>query len=85
MAAGVRVDGEVLPADAVVVAMGPWSNLAAAWLPLPMAVSGLKYHSAILENPPDTEVPPPPPPPFPLYRIPRTHLGELACVASGPC
>ncbi|MDX1514442.1 MAG: FAD-dependent oxidoreductase, partial [Gammaproteobacteria bacterium] len=41
---GVRVDDEVLTADAAVIAMGPWSILAAAWLPLP-AVGGLKSHS----------------------------------------
>jgi glycine/D-amino acid oxidase-like deaminating enzyme len=43
---GVAVDGEVLPADAVVIAMGPWSMLAAQWLPLPM-IYGLKGHSLI--------------------------------------
>ncbi len=30
---GVVVDGAVLEADAVVVAMGPWSILACGWLP----------------------------------------------------
>ena len=44
----VRIDGQEHEADVVVVALGPWSNLAAAWLPLPMAVSGQKYHSAVL-------------------------------------
>jgi hypothetical protein len=35
-APGVEVDGEVVPADAVVVAMGPWSGQAAKWgLPIP--------------------------------------------------
>ena len=35
-APGVEVDGEVMPADAVVVAMGPWSGQAAKWgLPIP--------------------------------------------------
>ena len=43
---GVEVDGEVIDADAVVIAMGPWSILAAAWLPLP-AVYGLKGHSLV--------------------------------------
>lgn len=32
---GVEVDGEALRADAVVIALGPWSLLAARWLPLP--------------------------------------------------
>src|ERR1700759_910042 len=38
---GVLFDGDVLEADAVVIAMGPWSILAAKWLPLP-PVFGLK-------------------------------------------
>jgi glycine/D-amino acid oxidase-like deaminating enzyme len=32
---GVDVEGSVIEADAVVIAMGPWSRLAAGWLPLP--------------------------------------------------
>jgi glycine/D-amino acid oxidase-like deaminating enzyme len=47
--AGVEVDGEIVEADAVVIAMGPWSILAAEWLPLP-AVYGLKGHSLIFET-----------------------------------
>jgi glycine/D-amino acid oxidase-like deaminating enzyme len=43
---GVEVDGAVIDADAVIIAMGPWSILAAAWLPLPM-VYGLKGHSLV--------------------------------------
>src|SRR5437763_9782872 len=43
---GVEIDGDVLETDAVVIAMGPWSILAAAWLPLP-AVYGLKGHSLV--------------------------------------
>src|SRR5215211_4930412 len=43
---GVAVDGEPIAADAVVVAMGPWSILASAWLKLP-AVFGLKGHSIV--------------------------------------
>ena len=46
---GVRVDGEVIAGDAVVIAMGPWSILAAAWLPLP-PVFGLKGHSLVFET-----------------------------------
>jgi glycine/D-amino acid oxidase-like deaminating enzyme len=32
---GIEVEGSVIEADAVVIAMGPWSRLAAEWLPLP--------------------------------------------------
>ncbi|HEY0338276.1 MAG TPA: FAD-dependent oxidoreductase, partial [Burkholderiales bacterium] len=32
---GVEVDGSVVEADAVVIAMGPWSMLASQWAPLP--------------------------------------------------
>ncbi len=51
---GVEVDGEVIAGDAVVIAMGPWSMLAASWLPLP-AVFGLKGHSLVFET--GTKVP----------------------------
>jgi glycine/D-amino acid oxidase-like deaminating enzyme len=43
---GVQIGGDVLEGDAVVVAMGPWSMLAARWLPLP-PVYGLKGHSLV--------------------------------------
>jgi glycine/D-amino acid oxidase-like deaminating enzyme len=46
---GVTVDGAVIEGDAVVIAMGPWSILAAAWLPLP-AVYGLKGHSLVFDT-----------------------------------
>ncbi|MGA2129805.1 MAG: FAD-dependent oxidoreductase, partial [Xanthobacteraceae bacterium] len=46
---GVEVDGEVIAGDAVVIAMGPWSILAAGWLPLP-AVYGLKGHSLVFQT-----------------------------------
>ena len=46
---GVMVDGEAIKGDAVVIAMGPWSILAAAWLPLP-AVYGLKGHSVVYDT-----------------------------------
>jgi len=39
-------DGRDFPADAVIIAMGPWSVLAARWVPLP-AVHGLKGHSIV--------------------------------------
>jgi glycine/D-amino acid oxidase-like deaminating enzyme len=46
---GVEVDGEVIAGDAVVIAMGPWSILAARWIPLP-PVYGLKGHSLVFET-----------------------------------
>ena len=51
---GVEVGGEELFGDAVVIAMGPWSILAAAWIPLP-AVFGLKGHSVLFDT--GTEMP----------------------------
>jgi glycine/D-amino acid oxidase-like deaminating enzyme len=45
---GVVVDGEVLEADAVVLAMGPWTGQAAGGLSLPR-VHGLKGYSVTLE------------------------------------
>jgi glycine/D-amino acid oxidase-like deaminating enzyme len=48
-AAGAVVDGETIEADAVVIAMGPWSILAAQWLPLP-PVFGLKGHSLVFDT-----------------------------------
>jgi glycine/D-amino acid oxidase-like deaminating enzyme len=44
--AGAVVDREIVSADALVVAMGPWSLLAADWLPLP-PVYGWKGHSLV--------------------------------------
>ncbi len=46
---GVDLDGETLEGDAVVIAMAPWSVLAAHWLPLP-PVFGLKGHSIVFET-----------------------------------
>ncbi len=46
---GVQFEGEALEADAVVIAMGPWSILAAQWLPLPL-VYGLKGHSLVFQT-----------------------------------
>jgi glycine/D-amino acid oxidase-like deaminating enzyme len=43
---GAIVGGRVVDADAVVIAMGPWSLRAAAWLPLP-GVFAVKGHSLI--------------------------------------
>jgi len=41
--------GELVDGDAVIIAMGPWSMLAARWLPLP-AVFGYKGHSLVFET-----------------------------------
>src|SRR6185437_14553221 len=41
--------GEIVESDAAVIAMGPWSILAARWLPLP-AVLGYKGHSLVFET-----------------------------------
>jgi glycine/D-amino acid oxidase-like deaminating enzyme len=46
---GVQVDGDLVEADAVVVAMGPWSILAAGWLPLP-GIFAYKGHSLIFQT-----------------------------------
>ncbi len=46
---GVLVDGAAVEADAVLLAMGPWSLLACQWLPLP-PVYGLKGHSVIVQG-----------------------------------
>ena len=52
-ATGVLVDGRTLEADAIVIALGPWSILASQWLPLP-AIYGLKGHSLVFRyDPPD--------------------------------
>jgi glycine/D-amino acid oxidase-like deaminating enzyme len=40
---------EIVEGDAVVIAMGPWSILAARWLPLP-AVLGYKGHSLVFQT-----------------------------------
>lgn len=41
--------GETVEGDAVIIAMGPWSILAARWLPLP-AVFGYKGHSLVFQT-----------------------------------
>lgn len=43
---GVVIDGDLVEVDAVVIAMGPWSILAAGWLPLP-GVFAHKGHSLL--------------------------------------
>ena len=54
-ARGVEVDGSVLEADAIVIAMGPWSLLAAEWMSLP-AVFGQRSPSIVYDT--GTDVPP---------------------------
>ncbi|OAF04265.1 D-amino-acid oxidase [Bradyrhizobium centrolobii] len=53
-AKGVEIDGRVLEADAVVIAMGPWSLLAAQWMSLP-AVYGQRSPSIVYDT--GTDVP----------------------------
>src|SRR5947207_2156273 len=45
---GVEVDGGVVEADAVVVALGPWSLISAGWLSLP-AVFGQRSPSLVYD------------------------------------
>jgi glycine/D-amino acid oxidase-like deaminating enzyme len=52
---GVQIDGSVLEADAVVIAMGPWSLLASEWMSLP-AVYGQRSPSIVYNT--GAEVPP---------------------------
>jgi glycine/D-amino acid oxidase-like deaminating enzyme len=47
--ADAEVEGAVVKGDAVVLAMGPWSILAAHWLKLP-PVFGLKGHSLVFDT-----------------------------------
>ena len=51
---GVEVDGALIEADAVVIAMGPWSLMAAAWMDLP-AVFGQRSPSLVYDT--GTDVP----------------------------
>jgi glycine/D-amino acid oxidase-like deaminating enzyme len=52
---GAEVDGALMEADVVVLAMGPWSLLASQWMPLP-AVFGQRSPSLVYDT--GTEVPP---------------------------
>ena len=38
---GIEVDASIIEADAIVIAMGPWSGLASEWLPLPQVFGQL--------------------------------------------
>ena len=43
------MDGQVLPADRVVLAMGPWTGLARQWLPQAPPISGHLCHSIVIQ------------------------------------
>jgi len=47
--AGVKVHGETIPADAIVIALGPWSLRAAQWLRVP-AVFGMRSPSLVYDT-----------------------------------
>jgi len=49
---GVVVDGAVLPCDAVLITMGPWSSRAEDWLGggMPIPIAGLKSTSVTLRS-----------------------------------
>jgi len=49
IATGVEVDHDLIEADAVVIAMGPWSVMAAAWMVLP-AVYGRRSPSLVYQT-----------------------------------
>jgi glycine/D-amino acid oxidase-like deaminating enzyme len=48
-ARGIEVDGDIIEADAVVIAMGPWSLLAAGWMTLPV-VFGQRSPSVVYDT-----------------------------------
>lgn len=48
-ARGVEVDGDIIEADAVVIAMGPWSLLAAGWMNFPV-VYGARSPSVVYDT-----------------------------------
>jgi glycine/D-amino acid oxidase-like deaminating enzyme len=47
--AGIEAEGSIIEADAIVIALGPWSRLAAEWLPLP-AVFGQQSPSLVYDT-----------------------------------
>ena len=49
IAKGIEVDGDVIEADAVIIAMGPWTLLAAEWMSLP-AVFGWRSPSLVYDT-----------------------------------
>lgn len=49
--AAVVVDGRPVPADAVVVTMGPWSSIAQDWLGIEVPITGVKSTSVVFRQP----------------------------------
>mmetsp|Transcript_20446 Transcript_20446/g.27750 ORF Transcript_20446/g.27750 Transcript_20446/m.27750 type:complete len:272 (-) Transcript_20446:158-973(-) len=47
---GVKVSGEVVETDAVVVTMGPWSSLAQDWFRMPVPITGIKSTSIVFKS-----------------------------------
>jgi glycine/D-amino acid oxidase-like deaminating enzyme len=73
---GIEVDGETISADAVVIAMGPWSLRAAAWLRLPV-VFGQQSPSLVYDTGPDV-------PPEALFLDYREETGHAVTVEVFP-
>jgi glycine/D-amino acid oxidase-like deaminating enzyme len=75
-ARGVEVEGYVIEADVVVVAMGPWSLLAAEWMSLP-AVFGQRSPSLVYDTGSDV-------PPHALFLDYYDETGEFVSVEVFP-
>jgi glycine/D-amino acid oxidase-like deaminating enzyme len=73
---GVEVDGDIIEADAVVVAMGPWSLLAAEWMSLP-AVFGQRSPSLVYDTGADV-------PPHALFLDHHHETGDMVSVEVFP-
>jgi glycine/D-amino acid oxidase-like deaminating enzyme len=73
---GVQVGGDVIEADVVVIAMGPWSLLAAEWMSLP-AVFGQRSPSLVYDT--GTDVPP-----HALFLDYRDETGDVVSVEVFP-
>ena len=71
------MDGEEVEADAVVIAMGPWSGLAAKWLPVP-DITGQKYASIVLR--PEQEISN-----HMLFLSYKTTSGKAVCPCLNSC
>merc|ERR1711879_990454 len=46
---GVMVDGQVVPADGVVLSMGPWGDVLKQVMPR-LQMAGVKYHSVLMRS-----------------------------------
>jgi glycine/D-amino acid oxidase-like deaminating enzyme len=73
---GVEVNGDIIEADAVVVAMGPWSLLAAEWMSLP-AVFGQRSPSLVYDTGADV-------PPHALFLDYHDETGDMVSVEVFP-